>query len=235
MAGEPLYIGEGFEERLKSHNIEAKRERTLRDQIIYRSAHLGCPIIEEILIKDLTKKEAVDIEEVLINLIGRYPNGPLLNISKGGSGWCIDGIALVERNKAVQRILGSPDGRQRQSDAALKAYEDPIKRANHLRGVREGVKRRDKKSHGLLTSIGTKKAMNDPIIRDHHLTAMASQDLRDRLSEIQRRPDIQEKRRARLDRMWSDQDFIDRHREATRAAMNTPRVQAKLRKRWEKK
>ena len=83
--GTPFYVGKGRGSRWLDHERRKRRE-THKDRIITQLlSDIGyVPKIK--LIEGLTDKLARQIESDLIHLIGRSPNGPLVNATKGGEG-----------------------------------------------------------------------------------------------------------------------------------------------------
>lgn len=88
---EPFYIGKGKGRRIKQHLWEARtpsankynQHKLNKIQEIINS---GKQVIVVKLKEFDTEKEAFDFEKKLIRQIGRYPNGPLTNMTDGGDG-----------------------------------------------------------------------------------------------------------------------------------------------------
>lgn len=84
--GEPFYIGKGVRDRWLHHEKQVKRGRSYKDNIIVSMLERGIPITKKKLVIGLTHRQACRAEVTLIKKIGRYPLGPLANITAGGEG-----------------------------------------------------------------------------------------------------------------------------------------------------
>src|SRR5258708_40185602 len=85
----PFYIGMGHGNRWLNHERWAVRGQTShKDNIICKMRSAGIEVPKVKLEENLTKAQAVDLEIHLISILGREPNGPLTNLTKGGDGIC---------------------------------------------------------------------------------------------------------------------------------------------------
>lgn len=123
--GVPYYLGKGHKKRLHSHKKYAHKGNSHKDRLI--SSLLQKKKFEEpILISEgLSEQEAFDLEVLLIQLIGRKPNGPLLNMTNGGEG----GAGRVLSEKTKKRIQHSLLGRKHTEAACKKMKKTREQRA----------------------------------------------------------------------------------------------------------
>jgi hypothetical protein len=115
----PFYIGKGRQYRINIHERTAKRETTHKDRIIQGMQARGETIPKAKLIEGLTDAQAKQIEIDLIQLIGRWPKGPLANLTKGGDGGDF-----------------SPDARAKRSAMNVLTWANPEVRAKRLAGIK---------------------------------------------------------------------------------------------------
>ena len=117
----PFYIGKGRGNRIDIHERNARRFTAHKDRIIQAMHRAGIsPIPKEILASGLTDVQAKQIEVDLIQLIGRWPTGPLANLTKGG-----DGVANL-----------SAESRERQVTANIRSWRNPQVRAKRIEGLK---------------------------------------------------------------------------------------------------
>lgn len=83
---EPFYVGKGFGNRAFDHINEKRIVNTHKSGKINKIKKIGLSPIIFFIKENLTDKEAISIEILLIKKIGRYPNGPLTNLTDGGDG-----------------------------------------------------------------------------------------------------------------------------------------------------
>jgi hypothetical protein len=86
--GSPFYVGKGQGDRWLDHERDARRGvRSYRFNIIRQMLADGMPEVPKVKIAEgLTHQRANAYEIALIAAIGRYPNGPLVNLTAGGEG-----------------------------------------------------------------------------------------------------------------------------------------------------
>ncbi len=103
--GEPFYIGKGKGPRWLEHARKAKPGRSHKDHIILEMSRRGFTVPAKKLHENLTHEEACELEIGLIALIGREPNGPLVNMTDGGEG--IPGLKHTEKTKELLRAANT--------------------------------------------------------------------------------------------------------------------------------
>jgi hypothetical protein len=82
--GIPCYVGQGVGDRYKRHGYN-KNSRNKHLAAIYKNATSPLPVKK--IKENLTRDEAIELEEFLISVIGREKNGgPLVNCTDGGEG-----------------------------------------------------------------------------------------------------------------------------------------------------
>jgi hypothetical protein len=84
---EPIYIGKGKKNRLNDHlKTRALRKNSFKNNKIKNilKENLKPMIIK--LKENLSENDALSFEKEYISKIGRYPNGPLTNLTNGGDG-----------------------------------------------------------------------------------------------------------------------------------------------------
>ena len=128
----PFYIGKGQGNRINIHEREAPRRTSHKDRIIQNMLADGITTIPKLkLLEGLTDAEAKGVEVALIQLLGRWPTGPLANLTSGGDG--VADLAETSRAKksAANRLSwADPEVKRKRSDG-MKAVWTPEKRAEH--------------------------------------------------------------------------------------------------------
>lgn len=118
----PFYVGYGKGSRWTAHERRAKPGGTHKDNIIWGMKSRGMKVPKLKVIEGVTKEVAIAMEIEIIALIGREPNGPLVNICKGGEG--------------APDL--PPETRARMTEAQKLRYQDPAVRAAHAELIKQG-------------------------------------------------------------------------------------------------
>jgi hypothetical protein len=191
---EPFYIGKGREDRDKAHLRElaqpsAKYNKIKRTKIIHIIGEAMLPIIVHIQ-ENLTEQEAWDMEEAIIQKIGRIceNTGPLANFHKGGNG----GVQPPEiRKKAVATRIArghnigpnkgkamSPEQKEKIRQAHLgKSLSEEHKK--HILEARAGYTHSEETKQKMREAVDpvarrntTKDSWNDPEVRARRLEGL---------------------------------------------------------------
>jgi len=161
---EPFYIGKGQGNRIDHHIKYYKITTNNRCKInkINKIIRLGYfPIL--LKVKDnLDEAEAFKIEKLLINLIGRYPNGPLTNMTDGGEGSY--GLLHSEKTKKLLSEIHK---------TLQLGVNNPFYGKHHSKETIEKIRVKCRKA-----SLGSKNAF----YRKHH-----SKEMREKLSELKKK------------------------------------------------
>ena len=150
VGGEPFYIGKGQGSRWNCHERPSSRRTNsykahIIDQLL---ATIGeVPKIK--LAENLTDEQAKDLEVVLIQLIGRYPNGPLVNATRGGDGGDVSAEAREKQRQARIRAWTDPQSRERTIDGFRRRYTKPLERERT--GEQSRARWRDPEMRALMT------------------------------------------------------------------------------------
>lgn len=130
----PFYIGKGRGNRIDIHERQAHRFTSHKDRIIQNMRAAGVRDIPKAkLIEGLTDPEAKDIEVTLIYLLGRWPHGPLANLTNGG-----DGVSDL-----------SPESKAKQTAANVRSWADPIVRKKRSDGMKAAWTDEKRADHGV--------------------------------------------------------------------------------------
>ncbi len=194
----PFYIGKGRGTRIEIHERDAPRFSSHKDRIIQNMIAAGIASIPKCkLIENLADPEAKQIEVDLIQLIGRWPKGPLANLTSGGDG--VENLAPESRAKKSARNVSSwqnPEVRKKRING-ISARWTPTRRAQHSEQVlaamsperiermklaRKAAAERPEVRAAVKAaaanpiarekkSIAMKKAWQDPIIRERRMAA----------------------------------------------------------------
>lgn len=108
--GLPFYIGKGKGDRWACHERNAQQSTgSYKTAIIRGMQARGIQLIRVKLHEGLTEAVAHEYEMVLIAAIGRYPAGPLVNLTVGGDG--VTGLKHTPETRAAISAAGR--GRQK--------------------------------------------------------------------------------------------------------------------------
>jgi hypothetical protein len=100
----PFYVGKGAGNRWLDHLRNPIRgPRRHKDSIISNMLAKGVDVPKQKVAENLTAEEALALEIKLIRLIGRKPNGPLVNETRGGEGVVDPSDETRKRMGASQR------------------------------------------------------------------------------------------------------------------------------------
>lgn len=84
--GSPLYIGKGKGRRYRVHEWNCNIGKNYKSNIIAKAKRASLEIPKIVIRNNLNEEEAFKFERAFIKAIGRYPNGPLVNMTDGGEG-----------------------------------------------------------------------------------------------------------------------------------------------------
>lgn len=153
--GMPFYIGMGSGRRLSKTIKDGSPSKI--EMVAETKAIIGeVPIA--IIREELNRDEAYQLEMSMISCIGMRPNGPLVNSSETGldTTAAVAAAALLSRGsrlseehkrKLSQAKAGVPKSEKHKESMSLSsasAWNDPIKRANRVAGIRIAMLKRRK-------------------------------------------------------------------------------------------
>ena len=180
--GQPFYAGKGSNGRTAVHRQEASNllhkpgRKSIKINIIHTLWKQGLDFSEDIILCDLTEKEAFDIEVKAIETYGRINNGIgcLSNLTDGGEGQ--SGYAWTEksRQKLSAKIKGvnhccwgkhpTEETRQKMSRTRLELFKD---KTNHPAfGKHASDETKEKLSKDRIERYKNKN--NHPMFGKHH-------------------------------------------------------------------
>jgi general stress protein YciG len=122
--GQPRYVGKGTGDRWLRHERKTDPVNILKNSYIEQATIVLDEVPKIKVRENLTEKEAYALEVALIKAIGRYPVGPLCNMTAGGDG--LDTETARKLNAARP-----PEQRRetaRKAGAASAAARDPEER-----------------------------------------------------------------------------------------------------------
>lgn len=212
----PFYIGKGRGNRWHIHERDAHFGHSRKDRIIQSMHQSGIrDIPKRKLAEGLTDDEAKALEIHLIATIGRLPNGPLANHTKGGDGaQDMSPEAVAQKSASNVASWKNPSTRQKRIDG-IKATWTPEKRLSaslakkaaateefraKLRAVQARPEIKARKLASMLSS------WNDPNYRAKRAMTIgnswASLSRREAASlkakEVNARPEVKEKKRIAM-------------------------------------
>ncbi len=194
----PFYIGKGRGRRIVIHERDAPRMSSHKDRIIQNMLKAGITSIPKVkLLEDLTDPLAKQIEMDLIQLIGRWPTGPLANLTKGG-----DGVANL-----------SEESRAKKTARNLASWADPVVRAKRIAGRRAAEQRKTPEEK--LAAIEKFKATLTPERKqrsaENRRKTMATAEAQERYRRIHSDPSVQAKKTAGIKASWHNKESRARH------------------------
>jgi hypothetical protein len=152
---EPFYVGKGKDGRAWSH-LKLNPNKKLRHPCLKNSKIKSIMLNNEIPVvkiyrDNLTEKQALRLEQKMINKIGRFDLGlgPLTNMSDGGETSYNRLMKTKTRKKiseSVSKTWNEKDDKQKEE------YKTNLKRA--MCKVRENITREDKIKHATNTKLG---------------------------------------------------------------------------------
>lgn len=227
--GTPFYIGKGRGNRINIHERDAMRNTSHKDRIIQSMHAAGIKEIPKaILISGLTDEEAKQSEIDLIQLIGRWPTGPLSNLTSGG-----DGVASL-----------APESRARKSAANVASWADPSVREKRTKGIARvwTAERRAKHSVEVIAAmtparrermrVARKAAQQRPEVQA--AVIRAARDPRSRaakseaMKEIWKDPQKRERRSAANAKFQSRPEYKEKRSKIAKRIWQTPTSRAKM-------
>lgn len=137
--GEPFYVGLGQGDRWLEHERTVKRGRSYKDNILAAMKDAGLEVPKVKVREGLSKAQAVEIEIALIAAIGRYPDGPLTNLTRGGEG--VFGMSPEDRERHRRNTSAAMMGRvvKPETREAIGAAQRGKPRRKHTDEEREKI------------------------------------------------------------------------------------------------
>lgn len=206
----PFYIGKGRGERIYVHERQAHRFTSHKDRIIQTMLARGILSIPKAkLIERLTDSEAKQIEIDLIHLIGRWPTGPLANLTSGG-----DGVAALSQEAKIK-----------QSAANVSSWRNPLVRKKRCEGMKAVWTEEKRATHSAKLrnkspevrariSAGRKAAWQRPEVIEKARIAYSN-------------PISRAAKSIAMKRNWADPETRKMRSEASRIAQSSPEYRAK--------
>jgi hypothetical protein len=118
----PFYVGKGKGSRLTHHERWAKNGRSYKDNIICEMRERGIRVPVKKVAENLTEQAAFNLETELIAQFGRYPNGPLANLTDGG-----DGVPALSVDTRI--LMGKRSGDARRGKQLSEAHRENVSAA----------------------------------------------------------------------------------------------------------
>lgn len=122
----PFYIGMGRGQRWLAHERDAWRNRSHKDRIILKMLAGGILTVPKTkILERLARAEAIALERTMIQLVGRFPKGPLANRTDGGEGlFNPDEATRQKMREARKHYVCTPETRAKLS-AKSKGQKNP--------------------------------------------------------------------------------------------------------------
>jgi len=106
--GTPCYVGKGFGNRAYVHEARAKAGTHNNRHLVRIISKAGGALPTIIIRSGLTNDEAINIEMAFIRAIGRFPVGPLANMTDGGEG----SVGFKHSDEAKEKVRVANTGRK---------------------------------------------------------------------------------------------------------------------------
>lgn len=129
--GIPRYIGKGTGDRWLRHEREAASINILKSCFIEKTWSMLGEIPKIKILENLLEEEAFSIEMAFIKAIGRYPNGPLCNMTDGGDG--VPGLTPEQFSARARRANASRTPEERSAIARAREAAIPPEERNARR------------------------------------------------------------------------------------------------------
>ena len=139
--GIPRYVGKGEGDRWEDHE-RGNDNNDMKNEFIKETKERLGEIPKIKIWENLSNEEAFIREVILIKIIGRYPNGPLTNMTDGGEGCrgfkpSVETIAKI--SQALSLAWADPVRRERWCDSLVASWADPDKRSNRIVAIKEAM------------------------------------------------------------------------------------------------
>lgn len=105
--GVPRYIGKGKGRRWLKHETATDPINWMKNEFIDQTWTVLGEIPKIKVCEDVDERSAFEIERALIQVIGRFPNGPLTNMSDGGDGGWYKSISSDQRRIIMAKVNAS--------------------------------------------------------------------------------------------------------------------------------
>lgn len=137
--GVPRYVGKGKDDRWIMHERYSDPKNWMKNEFIERTWILLDEIPKIKVREELLETDAYEIEIALIRSIGRWPDGPLTNMTDGGEGSSFEHTEIMKQrlsDLAVEQWFNEVT-RQRIIEAIRKSSKDPKVRAARSKQVKK--------------------------------------------------------------------------------------------------
>lgn len=220
--GTPFYVGKGRGNRWLHHERDTGKNDTHKDRIIRKILLTRNDVPKIKIVEGLTNIEAKRLEILFIASIGRYPQGPLVNHTRGGDG-CVDpsndvrlrmssshtGVRLSDETRAKMSAVskGKPKSREHVANAAaagrgLKRSEETCRRIGlaHI-NPSDATRKKMRESHlGHTQSLETREKIGRAF-RGKKLSSEHVEKLRQ--SALMKSPEVNQKIAHRMREVWA--------------------------------
>lgn len=171
--GVPRYVGKGKRARWNAHENKSDPKNWLKNEFIEQTYIIMGELPKIKVREHISNEEAIETEIALIKAIGRFPKGPLTNLTNGGDG-ISGGVRPPHVRDAVSRaqkgVPETPEAAGRIREAAQRP-ERRLKISQTLTGRPQSDEHREKnriKSLGTKHSEETRKKMSDSRSGERH-------------------------------------------------------------------